>query len=50
MRESSFIPVIDDSRAGIVVEDYVLSIEKAFTTKDAKAVEALFLPSGYLRE
>jgi len=50
MRESNVTPAIDGPRAGMVVEDYLRSIEKAFTTKDVKAVEALFLPSGYLRE
>jgi hypothetical protein len=37
-------------RADIITEDYLRSAEKAFAMNDVEAVEALFLPNGYLRE
>lgn len=37
-------------RADIIVEDYLQRVGKVFVTKDVKAITALFLPNGYLRE
>lgn len=33
-----------------VVEEFLVKLQDAFTKKDVAAIEAIFLPNGYLRE
>lgn len=45
LKPSSTVP-----DAKVIVEAYLKRVEQTFKAKDLEAIEALFLPNGYLRE
>jgi len=50
MPEPSVTLASGSTHADTIAEDYLRRAEQAFATGEAEALEALFLPDGYLRE